>query len=102
MAERKSWEEQVKDLKVEEAPADLLARITTVVPNMQQETARERPGFLSALRRFAAEWQYGLALKAAAFACVAVLGVMTGVSGAEEADLFSSLVFGDIGWESVI
>lgn len=102
MAERKSWEEQVKDLKVEEAPADLLARIVTVVPHMRQETARERPGFVATLRRFAVEWQYGLALKAAAFACVAALGVMTGLFGAEDADLFSSLVFGDIGWESVI
>lgn len=102
MAERNSWEEQVKNLKVEEAPADLLARITTVVPHLKQETAPERKGALDYLLRFAVDWQYGLALKAATFACVAALGMLAGGAGAESPDLLASLVFGDIGWESVI
>lgn len=99
MAERKSWEEQVKNLKVEEAPADLLARITTVVPHLAQETVLQKQGVFARLARFASDWQYALALKAATFACVAALGLLT---GAESPDLLASLVFGDIGWESVI
>jgi hypothetical protein len=98
MAEK--WEEQVKNLKMEQAPESLLNRITTVVPHLKQEAAKgEQRGFFL---RFVSEWRYGLALKVATFACVAVLGVMTGQAGAPEPDIVGSLVFGDIGWESVI
>lgn len=96
MAEK--WEEQVKNLKIEQAPESLLKRITTVVPHLKQ-MEEVKP---SALLRFVSEWRYGFVLKLASFACVAVLGVMAGQAGASGPDIVSSLVFGDIGWESVI
>lgn len=100
MADRKTWEEQVKGLAREEAPADLLARITTVVPNLPQQHVEEK-SFTLMLTRFVSEWRYGFALKVAGFACVAFLGVMAGQSVAEQ-DAVSALVFGDIGWENMI
>lgn len=102
MADRRTWEDQVKDLKTGEAPAELLSRITTVVPHLAQEKAAERPA-QGAFLRFVSEWRYGLALKVAAFACVAVLGVLAGsAGGARDSDPLGSLIFGDIGWESAI
>jgi len=99
MAEK--WEEQLRSMKIEEAPESLLNRITTVVPNLKQEMAapEQKQGFIL---RFISEWNYGFALKLATFACVAALGVMTGQAGGGEPDLAMTLLFGDIGWESVL
>lgn len=100
MADRKTWEEQVRGMAREEAPEGLLARITTVVPNLPQQQAQDK-GFMHVLTRFVSEWKYGLVVKVAGFACVAFLGVMAGQAGAEQ-DAVSALVFGDIGWENMI
>lgn len=100
---QENWEQQVRNLKVEPAPDALLARITTVVPNLAQIRAEEEQTFAGVLLRFMSELQYGFGLKLAGFACVAVVGMAFGVAGAaESADLFGSLIFGDIGWESAI
>lgn len=102
MADKKTWEEQLSALKNEQAPESLLNRITTVVPNMAQVAPQEKQGFADMFLRFMGEWRYGLALKLAAFACVAVLGVMAGMPHADDHEMVGSLLFGDIGWESVI
>lgn len=100
---QENWEQQVRNLKVEPAPDALLARITTVVPNLAQVSAQEQQTAVSVLLRFMSELQYGFGLKLAGFACVAVVGMAFGVSGAaENSDLFGSLIFGDIGWENAI
>lgn len=102
MVDKKTWEEQVGSLKIGQAPESLLDRITTVVPNMKQEMPQAKPGIYDMFLRFMGEWRYGLALKAAAFACVAMLGVVAGMPQTGEHDIVGSLLFGDIGWESVI
>jgi len=100
---QENWEQQVRNLKVEPAPDALLARITTVVPNLAQIHATEAQTAGSVLLRFFSDFQYGFGLKLAGFACVAVLGMAFGSAGAAESgDMFSTLLFGDIGWESVI
>lgn len=98
MAEK--WEGQLRNLKTEQAPAALLDRITTVVPHLQQMT--EEPARTGWLVRFMSDWQFGIAYKLAAFATVAVLGVMAGSAGGGGQDMLGALVFGDIGWENVI
>ena len=81
----------------------MLARITTVVPNLAQIRAEEKQTVAGVLLRFMSELQYGFGLKLAGFACVAVVGMAFGVTGAAESpDLFGSLIFGDISWESAI
>lgn len=100
---QENWEQQVRNLKAEQAPDALLARITTVVPNLAQVPAQERQTVAGLLLRFASDMQYGFGLKLAGFTCVAVVGMAFGSMGAvESGDLFGSLIFGDIGWESVI
>ncbi len=101
---QENWEQQVRNLTVEPAPDALLARITTVVPNLAQVTAQEKQTVGSVLLRFLSDFQYGFGLKLAGFACVAVMGMAFGMTGAAESggDLFGSLLFGDIGWESAI
>jgi len=100
---QENWEQHVRNLKVEPAPDALLARITTVVPNLAQVSAQEKQTVGSVLLRFFGDFQYGFGLKLAGFACVAVVGMAFGSMGATESgDLFGSLLFGDIGWESVI
>jgi hypothetical protein len=96
-----NWEDQLRNLRVEQAPEGLLDRITTVVPHLKQQAAPEKEGFYAMLLRFAGEWRYGFAVKVAAFACVAVLGVMAGQQPAQD-DALGALIFGDIGWENVI
>jgi hypothetical protein len=100
---QENWEQQIKNLKVEPAPDALLARITTVVPHLAQVTAQEKQTVGAVLLRFFSDFQYGFGLKLAGFACVAVVGMALGSTGAAESgDLFGSLLFGDIGWESAI
>ncbi len=100
---QENWEQQVRNLKVEQAPDALLARIITVVPHLPQASAVERQTIGSVLLRFMSDMQYGLTLKLAGFACVAVLGVALGSTGASpETNLFGALLFGDIGWENAI
>jgi hypothetical protein len=98
MAEK--WEDQVRNLKTEQAPQDLLDRITTVVPHLKQMA--EEPVRAHWLVRFMSDWQYGIAFKLAAFATVAVLGVLAGSASGEGQNMLASMVFGDIGWENVI
>lgn len=100
---QENWEQQVRNLKVEPAPDALLARITTVVPNLAQVAAQEKQTVASVLLRFMSDFQYGFGLKLAGFACVAVVGMAFGsIGAADSGDLFGSLLFGDIGWESAI
>ncbi|MDI1227506.1 MAG: hypothetical protein PSY14_07480 [bacterium] len=100
---QENWEQQVRNLKVEPAPDALLARITTVVPHLAQVAAQEKQTVGAVLLRFMSDFQYGFGLKLAGFACVAVVGMALGGTGAaENSDLFGSLIFGDIGWESAI
>ncbi len=98
MAEK--WEDQLQKLKSEQAPEALLSRITTVVPHLAQ--IADEPARAGWLVRFMTDWQYGIALKLAAFATVAVLGVVAGSAGGAEQNMLASMVFGDIGWENVI
>lgn len=100
---QENWEQQVRNLTVEAAPDALLARITTVVPHLAQASAQEKQTMGAVLLRFFSDFQYGFGLKLAGFACVAVVGMAFGSgAAAESTDLFGSLLFGDIGWESVI
>ncbi len=100
---QENWEQQVRNLKAEQAPDALLARITTVVPNLAQVQATEPQTVGSVLLRFMSDMRYGLTLKIAGFACVAVLGMALGSgSGGADTNLFGSLLFGDIGWENAI
>ena len=104
MVDKLSIEEQIRNLKMEEAPPDLLARITTVVPHLpqQQPAAPAAKGFWPVVERFVAEWQYGLSLKIAALGVVAVMGAMTGHADHHGGNAFGKLVFGDISVEDVI
>jgi len=104
MAEqREAWEDLIRNMAVEEAPAGLLQRVTTVVPHLAQERAPEKIGFAGRLQRFAAEWQYGLSLKLATLALAAILGVMAGHMGNVQGGAnLGGLLFGDIGVEDII
>ncbi|HYD17639.1 MAG TPA: hypothetical protein VEF76_04075 [Patescibacteria group bacterium] len=96
------WEHKLRNMKVEEAPDTLLQRITTVVPHLAQIRAEEKPAPGAMVLRFMTELRYGLALKAACFGCVALLGVAIGSMGADEGELPPGLLFGDIGMEDTI
>ena len=99
MAEHDTIEQQLREMDFGPAPADLLNRITTVVPHLAQE---KRVMQISRLQRFAAEWSYGLSLKIAALAIVAVMGVAMGHDGHAAGGGFGTLLFGDIGVEDMI
>ncbi len=101
MAEHDTIEEQIRSMNFGPAPDDLLARITTVVPHLAQEKRPANAGFSQVLQRFAAEWSYGLSLKIAALAIVAVMGVAMGHGGGHENGI-GGLLFGDIGVEDII
>ncbi len=99
MAEHDNIEAMIRQMDFGPAPADLLNRITTVVPHLAQE---RRPANVSRLQRFAAEWRYGLSLKIAALAIVAVIGIAMGHEGHAAGGGFGALLFGDIGVEDII
>lgn len=90
----------LRTLPVEEAPAGLFERISTVVPHLPQQKPVTKGGFASAAARFLGEFQYGLSLKVAMLCVVAVMGIVAGHAGNSGGE--GGIIFGNIGVEDLI